>query len=178
MEKVAKKDAGPGRLATDFQRLARMEIAELRQVHRDVFGADHPMPNAEHLRRKIAWHIQANAEGDLPESARQYALEIARDVALRVRACSNVVRRQSGVPLDQTVTVAVVPLHDSRLPMPGSLLVKEFRSQTIVVKVLDDGFEFDGRRFASLSAIAKEITGTKWNGFLFFGLTKEGSLGR
>jgi len=155
-----------------------MGISELRQVHRDLFGVDHPMPNAEHLRRRIAWHIQAKAEGGLPESTRQYALEIAREVGLRVRVCANAVRRQNGVPVDQAVTTAIASIHDPRLPMPGSLLVKEFRNRTIVVKVLDEGFEYDGRRFASLSAIAKEITGTKWNGFLFFGLTKEGSLAR
>ena len=51
--------------------------------------------------------------------------------------------------------------------------MKEFKGQTLVVKVTDDGFEYGDRRYNSLSAIAQEITGTKWNGFLFFGLTKE-----
>ena len=41
------------------------------------------------------------------------------------------------------------------------------------MKVLDEGFEFEGRRYRSLSAIAGEITGTKWNGYLFFGLTEK-----
>jgi hypothetical protein len=165
-------------MTADLQRLAKMGTSELRQSHHDLFGVDHPMPNTEHLRRKIAWRVQAEAEGGLPESARQYALEIAREVELRVRVCANAVRRQNGVHVDRAVTTAVAPIHDSRLPMPGSLLVKEFRNRTIVVKVLDEGFEYSGRRFASLRAIAKEITGTKWNGFLFFGLTKEGSLAR
>jgi hypothetical protein len=57
--------------------------------------------------------------------------------------------------------------------MPGSIIVKEHRGKTLMVHVLDAGFEYDGRRFASLSAIATDITGTKRNGFLFFGLTKE-----
>jgi hypothetical protein len=57
--------------------------------------------------------------------------------------------------------------------MPGSLIVKKYKADTIVVKVLDDGFEYDRRRFSSLSAIANEITGTRWNGFAFFGLEKE-----
>ncbi len=47
-----------------------------------------------------------------------------------------------------------------------------------MVRVLDAGFEYDGRRFDSLSAIAKDITGTKWNGFVFFGLAKESKRGR
>jgi hypothetical protein len=62
--------------------------------------------------------------------------------------------------------------------MPGSVIVKDHQGRTIVVRVLDHGFEYDGNRFASLSAIAGKITGTKWNGFLFFGLTKESRNGR
>jgi hypothetical protein len=56
--------------------------------------------------------------------------------------------------------------------MPGSLIVKNYKSETVVVTVLDGGFEYAGRRFTSLSAIAGEITGTRWNGYAFFGLEK------
>jgi hypothetical protein len=61
--------------------------------------------------------------------------------------------------------------------MPGSVLVKEHKGRTIIVHVLDSGFEYDGKRFTSLSAVATAITGTKWNGMLFFGLTKERARG-
>ena len=80
--------------------------------------------------------------------------------------------------LDRTATTSVTQTHDSRVPMPGSILVKEFKNRSIVVTVLDNGFEWEGRRFNSLSAIAKEVTGTKWNGLLFFGLNKEAHGGR
>jgi hypothetical protein len=56
--------------------------------------------------------------------------------------------------------------------MPGCLIVKKSKTETIVVKVRNDGFEYDGRLFTSLSAIAGEITGTRWNGFAFFGIEK------
>jgi hypothetical protein len=62
--------------------------------------------------------------------------------------------------------------------MPGSLIVRKYKGQTLVVKVLDEAFEYEGRRFTSLSAIAGEITGTRWNGFAFFGLAKECADGR
>ena len=75
--------------------------------------------------------------------------------------------------MDQTLTTAVVQTRDARLPMPGCLIVKDYKGQTLVVRALDNGFEYDGRQFPSLSAIAGEITGTRWNGFLFFGLAKE-----
>ncbi len=170
MEKRTPKKLRCNRVAVDLERLARMGIADLRRMHREMFDRDHSMPNAEFLRRKIAWHAQAQAEGGLPESARQHAMAIARDVRLRTRGSSNVAGR---LPAERTVTSTMAPTHDSRLPLPGSLLVKDFKGQTIVVRVLDDGFEYDRRRFSSLSAVAQAITGTKWNGFAFFGLIKE-----
>lgn len=77
-----------------------------------------------------------------------------------------------------TATTRLVCTHDSRLPMPGSLLMKEHRGETHVVKVLDNGFEYGGQVHRSLSAIAQQITGTKWNGFLFLAIAKEAAHGR
>ena len=77
------------------------------------------------------------------------------------------------MPLDQTVTTELVQMRDSRVPMPGCLIVKEYKAQSIIVRVLSDGIEYGGRRFTSLSAVANEITGTRWNGYAFFGLKKE-----
>ena len=153
--------------------LPGMNAPQLQAVHRVLFGQEHPTTNCQHLRRKIAWQLQAAKYGGLPESVRQYAIAIASGTALRSRISENVSRRQAGVALEQTVTTAVIQTRDARLPMPGSLIVKNYKAQTVVVKVLDNGFEYEGRRFPSLSAIAGEITGTHWNGFAFFGLEKE-----
>jgi len=153
--------------------LPPMGPSQLQAVHRELFGAEHPITNCQHLRRKIAWHMQAAKEGGLPESVRQYAIAIARGADLRSRISENSSRRQVGLPMEQTVTTRVVQTRDARLPMPGCLIVKKYKALTVVVKVLGDGFEYDGRQFASLSAIAGEITGTRWNGFAFFGLEKE-----
>ena len=60
---------------------------------------------------------------------------------------------------------------DPRLPPPGTCLELEYKGRRVIAKVLVDGFEFDGEIYRSLSAIAQEATGTKWNGFLFFNLT-------
>jgi hypothetical protein len=153
--------------------LPKMNARQLQAVHRELFGAEHPIANCQHLRRKIAWHVQALKDGGLPESVRQYAIAIARGTELRLRMSENASRRQAGVRLEETATTTVVQTLDARLPMPGSLIVKKYKTQTVVVKVLNEGFEYDGRRFTSLSAIAGEITGTRWNGFAFFGLEKE-----
>jgi hypothetical protein len=152
----------------DLDRLARMQPHELQRLHQKLFGRAVPAGNSQLARRRIAWHVQAEAEGGVPESALKRALAIAKEASLRMHL------RRGGVdasPNHATVT-GIVSDHDSRLPMPGSIIVKEHRGKTLLVRVLDQGFEYDGRRFASLSAIATDITGTKWNGFLFFGLTK------
>ena len=149
--------------------LARMKPDELRRLHRDVLGCDLDFGNAEQARRKIAFRIQQDREGGLPESARQHGLAIARDSGLRLRARLGAGRRS---PLANASVTEIVSDHDPRLPMPGSVIVKEYRGRTLEIHVLDSGFEFDGRRFSSLSALAKEVTGTKWNGWAFFGLTR------
>jgi len=158
----------------DLDRLTRMLPYELQRLHQRLFGYAVPSGNSELARRRIAWHIQSEREGGLPESVREHALAIAKESSLRIHV------RRGGVesPLCHATVTGIVSDHDSRLPMPGSIIVKEHRGTTITVRVLDDGFEYGGRGFASLSAIAKEITGTKWNGFLFFGLAKDGKHGR
>jgi hypothetical protein len=146
--------------------------------HKELFGDAPVSAHRQFLFRKISWRMQADREGGLPDSAHELARAIARDAPLRIRVISNAEKLRGGIPLERTTTTTIAPGHDSRLPMPGGLIVKQFRGETIVVKVVDEGFEFRDRRYGSLSAIAQEITGTKWNGFLFFGLTKEKANGR
>lgn len=158
----------------ELERLARMRPAELQRLYRKLFGCGVPSGNSELARRRIAWHVQAEREGGVPDSARQRALAIAKGSNLRIRL------RHGGVdsaPRNATVT-EIISDQDSRLPMPGSIIVKEHRGKTLMIHVLDAGFEYDGRRFASLSAIAKDITGIRWNGFVFFNLARESKHGR
>ena len=66
--------------------------------------------------------------------------------------------------------VAVPRERDPRLPKVGEVLTRTFQGKEIRVEVLDAGFAYDGKTWRSLSAIAKQVSGTSWNGFLFFGL--------
>ncbi|MFV1877700.1 DUF2924 domain-containing protein [Nioella sp.] len=59
---------------------------------------------------------------------------------------------------------------DPRNPVVGTKLIREWDGVAHTVTVLKDGFEWDGRRYKSLSAVARAITGTRWNGYRFFGL--------
>ena len=67
---------------------------------------------------------------------------------------------------------------DPRVPPAGTVLRRVFDGKTYEVTVCAEGFEYEGRRYKSLSAIATEIAGTRWNGFLFFGLKKRGESAR
>jgi hypothetical protein len=154
--------------------LAAMNVPALREVHRKLFGEEPASAHRQFLFRKIAWRWQADQEGGLSEGARELARGIARDTPLRNRVITNTAKRRAGLPDEQTAITTIQPGHDSRLPMPGGLIVKQFKGETIVVKVLDDGrFEYGDQKYKSLSAIAQDITGTKWNGLLFFGLTEK-----
>ena len=59
-----------------------------------------------------------------------------------------------------------------RLPLPGTLLSRKWKGRTILVEVLAKGFRYENQHYPSLSAIAVEVTGTRWNGLAFFGLTR------
>jgi Protein of unknown function (DUF2924) len=75
------------------------------------------------------------------------------------------------------VVQAIEP-RDPRVPPVGTVLRRVFEGKAHEVTVCAEGFEYEGRRYESLSAIATEIAGTRWNGFLFFGLKKRGESGR
>src|SRR5713226_6069696 len=87
--------------------LPGMSASQLQAVHRQMFGTEHPIANCQHMRRKIAWHLQAVKGGGLPESVRQYAIAIARGTELRLRISENA-SRLDAVPLEQTVTTTVL----------------------------------------------------------------------
>ncbi|PWU08457.1 MAG: DUF2924 domain-containing protein [Terriglobia bacterium] len=150
----------------EIEQLQRMSVGELRERYQEVFGETVATKHKQHLVRRIAWRLQVLAQGDLSERARQRALAIANDPDLKVQVPANwfasphTDRRRGS--------------KDRRLPVIGTVLRRIYREQTLIVRVLRDGFEYQGRRYASLSAIAREATGTRWNGLLFFGLTKRG----
>jgi len=151
-----------------IEELGSSKIATMKRRYRELFGEESKSSNWQFLYRRIAYRMQANAEGDLSERARRRAFDIADDRDLRVRAPKEFVAPESSSPsVDRTR-----PPTDHRLPGPGTLLTRRLGDRQIVVKVLTEGFEYESRRYRSLSAIAREVTGTRWNGLLFFGLAE------
>ena len=154
----------------EIDELSRMTVGQLRQKYIEAFGEESRSSHRQFLFRRIAWRIQALAEGGLSERARRRALEIANDADLRIRAPK--AKFGSDITLDPKLSVSrrVASALDPRLPPPGTYLEREYKGRRVIAKVLVDGFEFDGEIYRSLSAIAQAATGTKWNGYLFFNL--------
>ena len=149
---------------SEIDNLPHKTVAQLQSRYLEIFGEPSRSNHKQFLIRKVAWRLQALAEGDLSERARERALHLARDADLRLRA-----------PQSSGCAVSSPGRHrDSRLPMPGTVLTRTFRDQHITVQVLDKGFQYEGMVYRSLSAVARRISGTQWNGFSFFRLHDAG----
>jgi Protein of unknown function (DUF2924) len=153
----------------EMESLRRASMAELRKKYQEVFQEETRCTHREHLFRRIAWRLQALAEGDLSERARGRAHQIAQDSDLRINAPRDFFT-VGGEPV-QTTGDQNRRQQDRRLPLPGALLTRKWKGRTIVVEVLAKGFRYENRSYSSLSAIATALTGTRWNGLAFFGLT-------
>lgn len=148
--------------------LRRMTVNELQAKYADVFGEATNARHKEWLVRRIIWRMQALAEGDISERARQRAAELANDANLRTTAPK--APKATVAPAGRTVTTAIHLSPDRRLPTVGQEIFREYKGQTLVVQVLENGFNFEGDVYRSLSAVAKKITGTHCNGYHFFRL--------
>jgi hypothetical protein len=154
-------------LAAEIERLRASSVAVLRAKYRELFEQETRSANRGFLWRKIAWRLQVRAEGDLSERARRRAAELARDADLKVRP----ERRFLEPPRTGKA-------RDARLPPPGTTLRRQWAGRTVAVMVLAEDFEYEGRRYSSLSAVSGAITGTHWNGYGFFRAALEEAKGR
>jgi hypothetical protein len=134
------------RLETDLVRLASMDVTGLRGRWRKVFGRAAPesLPRSL-LQRVLAHRVQVDAFGDIDRET--------------VRALDRLARGEGEMPLPERPGTK-----------PGTLLVREWEGKLHRVMVLEKGYAWNGQSFASLSKVARAITGTNWNGPRFFGL--------
>jgi hypothetical protein len=138
-------------------RLAALQTApaaDLKNQWRALFGKEPPPFNRAYLVSRLSYRVQELAYGGLKPETR------ARLEAL-------------GEQLDGGNVVLRRIRADSR-PLPGTRLIREHAGVQHVVTVRADDLEFEGRPYRSLSAIARHITGTRWNGWVFFGLRQSG----
>lgn len=152
---------------------------ELRQRYEQVYGESTTRANKTWLIRRIAWRLQALAQGDLSQRARQRAAELANDADLRwlpPRAGQAPTRSQPRTISAALPPPAAAPVRtDERLPAPGSIITRHYKGTIHHVTVHEHGFEYSGRMFTSLSAVAETITGSHCSGFFFFRLDKKGT---
>lgn len=152
-------------ITKELAALQKLGMNDLRARYAKVFGETTRAGNREFLTKRILWRMQSKAEGTLSERALRRAEELADESYLRTT-----------IPKMPTVAGREVVLDvslGSGLPMPGTALTRQYKGRTIRVIVLPKGYEYEGEAYASLSAVAKAVTGSHWNGNLFFGITQK-----
>lgn len=133
-------------------------LEEIKAKYTEVFGQASPSSNKIFLWRKIAYRLQERHYGGLSEAAQGRINELIERY--------DPVNNKSMRPVNLEPGKKAV--RDRRLPIPGAIIKKEYKGRVYDVKVLENGFEYEGKTYKTLSAVAKAITGAHWNGFLFF----------
>jgi hypothetical protein len=135
-----------------LSRLQELDGAALREEWRRLCRSEPPRISRDLLMRAVAYRLQEQAFGGVPKWARQSLAG-------------------SAIGSDTSDPAETAPKQVEARLKPGARLIREWRGRTHIVIVLDDGFEFEGRPYRSLTRIAVEITGAHWSGPRFFGLT-------
>lgn len=132
--------------------LPNMQPDELRALWRDLYQTEPPCLNKQFLVKRLAYRIQELAYGGNSADT---------ETRLALKADEHYGKRKK-------------PKNTIRRPLTGSILVREYRGVEYQVAVLEEGYQYNGCRYRSLSAVAKAITGAAWSGTLFFGLKNHG----
>ena len=155
-------------VAQEVAALQRLTTRQLQARFAELCAEATFSSNRTWLVKRLAWRLQALAEGGLSERAQRRAAELAHDADLRLAA--------PRIPRTQTSRRPPPQRQHANhlLPIPGTVLTRPYKGQTLQVQVQTDGFEFDGHTYRSLSAVAKAITGSHCSGRLFFRLNGTG----
>jgi len=159
----------------ELKRLGSLSTPQLRAKYAELFGEATRCNNRPYLFKRICWRLQADAEGDISERARQRVIELADDANLRLQAPPSTLGEsripKGTAPPTHNAGAAIASIRMPRKsidPMPGTTLWREYKGRQISVIVLPRGFEYEGKVYRSLSAVANAITGSHWNGLKFF----------
>lgn len=157
---------------TEIRRLAAMTVSQLNAEFEAVWGEPARSNNRTYLIKRIAWRRQAAEQGGLSPQAKAKALELARDQDLRIRPSRALHRRFAQAMATDPAGSALPAPPPAPDPLAiGTVLTRTYRGRQIEVRVVARGFEHNGIVYASLTAVARAVTGSAWNGRLFFGLT-------
>ena len=145
----------------DIMALKKAPAEELQKRYKDLYGEDASGTHKTYLWRKIAYKLQEQKHGSLSPKAKGKLKALIEEY--------DPINNKALRP-DKPMISQETPVKDKRLPIPGTAITKEYKGANYQVKVLEKGFEYNGKIYKTLSAIAKEITGAHWNGYLFFNL--------
>lgn len=152
-------------IAAQVVALQKMTVFELRVEWEKVFGEATKQRHRVFLWKRLARKLQEN---QLPKLSKEEEARVTeyREQIRQMHPNDWFPGKQKKQPQPKRRT------KNNRTPPPGTIITREYKGHQISIKVLDDGFEYEGQVFRSLSAVAREITGTSWNGFTFFRLDK------
>ena len=156
-------------LLSQIMALRAISTKELQKRYEGLFNGKKASSNNKiYLWRRIAYRIQELEYDGISEEAQGRIKEIIEECD----PINNKTLRSAHDSKDksQALKGKHSSLKDKRLPIPGTIVKREYKGNHIHVEVLENGFEYKGRKYKSLSAIAREITGAHWNGYLFFNL--------
>jgi hypothetical protein len=147
-----------------------MTVGQLCDRYREVFDEDTRSRNRQYLIKKIKYRIQELAEGGLSELARRKIAELSSNAPIRRRGLMVPPTPTTVEPAPKAHAIELTPskTRDARLPPAGTVIRRMHNDVKHEVRILEDGAEYRGKRYASLSGVARAITSTNWNGFLFF----------
>lgn len=151
------------RVTEQLANLGSMTTAQLAARLEELSGRPSRTRNRQYLRKRVAWHLQAAEYGGLSKAALATIDELA-PLAMKLFDPATRRGRRSA-----KITEGRANARDPRLPKPGSILTRAHGGEVHEVTVLEAGFEYRGSHYGSLSKVAREITGSQWNGFTFFG---------
>ncbi len=150
----------------ELEVLKQLSIERIQEKYKELYGVTElPCDNKTYLLKRIAYKLQERSLGGLSKKARVRIDELI----LRYDPVNNKALRPHIVSAGAVVQ-ALPFMRDKRLPIPGTLIRKKYKGKELIVKVLEKGFEYNGKKYRSLSAIALEITNAHWSGFTFFNL--------
>jgi len=145
----------------DIMALKKAPAEELQRRYKELYGEDASGTHKTYLWRKVAYKLQEQKHGSLSPKAKGKLKVLIEEY--------DPINNKALRP-DKPMISQETPTKDKRLPIPGTVITKEYKGANYQVKVLEKGFEYNGKIYKTLSAIAKEITGAHWNGYLFFNL--------
>jgi hypothetical protein len=153
LPRPAEDAATDGAVLAQLAAMQKLSVIELKAKWETLLGTPAPNNARAFLELRIGYRIQELTYGGLTRETRRVLDLLADEVEGKISRKSMVA--------------------DPRNPVVGTRLVREWDGAEHTVTVLRDGYEWQGRKFRSLSAVAKAITGTNWNGFRFFGMREK-----